>query len=808
MTIIHAKTQDQVLVATILPKVACNNKKTVKLHVEFDAAWDGFAKTAIFYTSNDPTIYPVTMSSAGECTIPHEVLAEAGYLFITIQGANSASAADKSTTPIKYKVLPGTPSMIVSDPSPNLYEQLASKDAALSADVATERARISNLAKLKEGSTTGDAELADMRVDFTGKTHSSAGEAFRATTKKLTNGRFGLATLLPSGIGNYPTISTVDKTFTIGGDTLIISDRLSMGFVSLHKNNGNDTVTWGDEITSSAICFYYDIANNKLVAKNYSDRVEELNYILVATLRIGGGSNPKSWAVCSSPIYVDGKLSTEVNSFGGFAALLPPMNDASCYPKFSTKDNTVVFARDTLIVDPRLKDNYVSLQEEKGNDRVNFGDFTTSAVCVYYGISEEKLIAKPYNEKVNTYDYLLLCTVRKAPTQYEIPMAWASCPVWIDDRLSTDVNVQNVYENDNINSVNHRGYSEAPENTISAFKLSHKKGFKYVECDVSFTSDGMPVLLHDGTVDRTSNGTGNISAMTFEAVRALDFGSWKSEDYAGEKIPTFEEFIALCRNLGLHPYIELKQGTADQIGALAGLVKRYGMKGKVTWISFVPDFLALIKTADPEARLGYVVSEVTAATIKTVTDSLKSDVNEVFIDCAAGNATAKAVQLCADADIPLEVWTVNTEDGIKALDPYISGVTSDNLTAGGVLVSANIGETVSHDSGITMVYITGFIPYNNPTVITDTGYNVVLREMSVSGETNISESHLIMDVNKEFTIEGNNLTLFGAPTNLTAKLIEEIDNTAEGEGALTMIYRKYKCTITGTPAILSIITAD
>lgn len=692
MTIIHAKTQDQVLVATILPKVACNNKNTVKLHVEFDAAWDGLAKTAVFYTSSDPTFYPVVISSTGDCTIPHEVLSEAGYLFITIQGANSASAAIKSTTPIKYKVLPGTPSLVVSDPSPNLYQQLASRDTALSSEIAAERARISNLAKLPSGSTAGDAELADIRVDFAGKTHVSAGAAVREQTKNLTRGRSSLATLLPSSIGDYPSISTKDKTFTIGGDTLIINDRLPMGYVSLHVNNGNNTVTWGEEITSSAICFYYDIANNKLVALNYNNRVADYNYILLATLRIGGGSDAKSWAVCSSPIYVDGKLSTEVNAIGGFAALLPPMHDKSCYPKFSTADNTIVFAEDTLIVDPRFVNGHISLQAAKNNNTVYFGDATTSAICIYYGIDEGTLIAKPYNSNVNTYDYLLLCTIRKkSATDAGIkPMAWASCPVWIDDRLSTEQYIEPVYENNNVKSVNHRGYTEAPENTLAAFKLSKEKGFSFVECDISFTSDGYAVLLHDSTVDRTSNGTGNIADMTLEAVRALDFGSWKAEKYAGEKIPRFEEFIALCRNLGLHPYIELKEGTEAQIKALVGVVKRHGMKGKVTWISFVYDFLGFIKEVDPTARLGYVVSEISADTINKATN-LKTGENEVFIDCAGGNATAEAAQLCADADLPLEVWTVNNENSIKALDAYVTGVTSDNLIAGRVLAAANIG---------------------------------------------------------------------------------------------------------------------
>ena len=672
MTTIHAVTSDQVLSATVLPKVACNNQNTVRLHVDFDSFWDGYAKAAVFYTSKNPTVYEKVFSADNICIVPPEVLTESGHLYIGVKGVKGSEV--KMSTVLRYKLEVGTPSLVISDPTDNVYHQLLSANSNTNAALAVERARINNLAKLAEGSTTGDA--------------------VRSQVKKIKRGRMALATLLPSSIGDYPTISTVDKTFTIGGDTLIINDRLTNGWVSLHENNGNNTVTWGSEITTSAICFYYDIANNKLVALAYSTPVDEYNYILLATLRIGrGAEDGKSWAVCSSPIYVDGKLSTEVNSFGGFAALLPPMNDPTCYPKFSTEDKTVTFAEDTLIIDPRLEGNHVSLQGVKGNNSVYFGDYITSAICVYYDIAGETLVAKPYNEKVNTFDYLLLCTVRKAPTQYEIPMAWASCPVWIDDRLSTEVKRHEASpENATVKAINHRGFCvEAPENTLSAYRLSKKNGFTYVECDVSFTADGYAVLLHDSTVDRTSNGTGNINALTLDEVRALDFGSWKSEKYAGEQIPRFEEFIALCKHLGLHPYIELKEGTEEQIKALVGVVKRYGMKGKVTWISFVADFLVWIKSVDPKARLGYVVSAVNATTIDTVTKTLQSGHNEVFIDCAYGDASAEAVQLCSDADIPLEVWTVNSNSDILALDAYVSGVTSDSLIAGNVFYDNNIG---------------------------------------------------------------------------------------------------------------------
>lgn len=548
--------------------------------------------------------------------------------------------------------------------------------------VAVERARIDNFVS---GATPDGAEVVDIRVGATGKTYATAGDAVRTQFNTLTRGRYALATLLPASNGKYPSISTTDKTFTMGGDTLIISDRLPAGYVSLLESKGNHTVTWGDEITSSAVCFYYSIANDRLVALNYSTRVIDSDYILLATLRIGWGSI-KSSAVCSCPIYVNGQLSTEVHTYGGFAALLPPMNDPMSYPKFSTQDNTLVFPEDTLIIDPRLPNNHVSLQTVNGNNSVSFGDLTTSAICVYYDITAGKLVAKAYSAEINTIDYLLLCTIRKTATPYETPMAWASCPVWIDERLSTEVGVTESGGIETVKAVAHRGYcADAPENTLSAYRLAKRKGFAYVECDVAFTSDGVAVLLHDNTVDRTSNGTGLLKEMTFEEVRALDFGSWKDDVYKGEKIPTFEEFLLLCKRLGLHPYIELKEGTEAQIKGLVETVKLYGMKGNVTWISFVVDFLWWVKAVDPKARLGLVVSTVSDETITKVRQKMESGENEVFVDCAVDNATAEAVRICAEADFPLEVWTVDDKSTILSLYPYVSGVTSNKLVAGNVL---------------------------------------------------------------------------------------------------------------------------
>lgn len=233
------------------------------------------------------------------------------------------------------------------------------------------------------------------------------------------------------------------------------------------------------------------------------------------------------------------------------------------------------------------------------------------------------------------------------------------------------------------NSINHRGYSTiAPENTLAAYRLSAQSGFNMVECDISFTKDGYAVLLHDDTIDRTSNGTGDISSLTLQQVRALDFGSHLSAAFAGEKIPTFDEFLVLCERLGLHPYIELKVApTTAQAKQLVDAVRAHGMLENCTWISFKEAALSQILAHDPTARVGYLITSITTAKLTTA-KSLRTKDNEVFIDTKNANLTEATLRMCQEAGFAVEVYTVNDLAELRAIDPYVSGVTSDCLVAG------------------------------------------------------------------------------------------------------------------------------
>lgn len=366
------------------------------------------------------------------------------------------------------------------------------------------------------------------------------------------------------------------------------------------------------------------------------------------------------------------------------------------YPIVSTTNETVTFQYDTVIIDRRLANGYVSLNTAAQME-ISYSTVSSlsSACYIYYDIVNKMLKCGILNDvgRANGNMNILLMTIRhvvadRNPGRLNGCEVVCPCPVIVDGRLSTLPPSETIaLENGNVNSVNHRGYCTiAPENTLPAYKLSKRMGFKYVECDVSFTSDGVAVLLHDNTIDRTSDGSGDISTMTYEEALQYDFGSWKSANYEGTKIPTFEKFIKLCRNLGLHPYIELKSGTETQIQSVVELVKKNGMRGKVTYISFSATLLEYVKNYDATARLGFLVSTVSADTITTA-QSLKTDNNEVFIDAA--DYSEDAVTLCMNADLPLEIWTINSETTVNALPAYVTGVTSDNVIAAKTLYIAN-----------------------------------------------------------------------------------------------------------------------
>ncbi len=161
----------------------------------------------------------------------------------------------------------------------------------------------------------------------------------------------------------------------------------------------------------------------------------------------------------------------------------------------------------------------------------------------------------------------------------------------------------------------HRGASAyAPENTVAAFDLALQLGCRHLELDIDFTSDGHIVVMHDDTVDRTTNGTGPVGSHTLAELRALDAGSWFGTQFAGERIPTFAEVLERYQGR-VHIHTEIKGRAAHLAPCTADVVRQYGMTDHVTVTSFQKPRLEEIRAYAPELPTGWLVSEVSDVTI-------------------------------------------------------------------------------------------------------------------------------------------------------------------------------------------------
>ncbi len=123
----------------------------------------------------------------------------------------------------------------------------------------------------------------------------------------------------------------------------------------------------------------------------------------------------------------------------------------------------------------------------------------------------------------------------------------------------------------------HRGAGKlAPENTLAAFRYGHAHGYRMIECDVKLAADGVAFLLHDATLDRTTDGTGRADAKDWRELSQLDAGTWHSAAYAGEPLPTLAATARWCRANGVQVNLEIKPtpGREHETGAALALDAR------------------------------------------------------------------------------------------------------------------------------------------------------------------------------------------------------------------------------------------
>ena len=226
----------------------------------------------------------------------------------------------------------------------------------------------------------------------------------------------------------------------------------------------------------------------------------------------------------------------------------------------------------------------------------------------------------------------------------------------------------------NTKVIAHRGASGyAPENTLEAFLLAIEQGADGIELDVQLSRDGIPVVIHDETIDRVTDRTGYVKDYTLQELKELTVLKDRFPQYSQSKIPTLKEVLEAVKPSGIQVNIELKTGIywyPDIEKKVAEIVEETGMKEKIIYSSFNHYSVQRIKEIVPDAETAYLYSDVILNVEdyarKTKVDGLHPAVYHVKM--------ADFLKGYIESGLNVRVWTVNEEADMKALTE--AGVTA------------------------------------------------------------------------------------------------------------------------------------
>jgi glycerophosphoryl diester phosphodiesterase len=228
--------------------------------------------------------------------------------------------------------------------------------------------------------------------------------------------------------------------------------------------------------------------------------------------------------------------------------------------------------------------------------------------------------------------------------------------------------------------IGHRGACAlAPENTISSFKLAVEHKADFVELDAKLSLDGQVMVIHDQTVDRTTDGSGRVNQLTFETLRKLDAGKKFDNKFAGEKIPTLDEvFKAVGRDVYVN--VELTNYASKQdalVPKVVDIVKANKMESRVLFSSFLPLNLVTAQRLLPETPVAILCLEG-AAGILTRSFLLKG-ISPEYVHPYLMDVTKGMVAKEHRRGRKVNVWTVNADADIRRMiEAGVDGIFTDD----------------------------------------------------------------------------------------------------------------------------------
>jgi glycerophosphoryl diester phosphodiesterase len=219
--------------------------------------------------------------------------------------------------------------------------------------------------------------------------------------------------------------------------------------------------------------------------------------------------------------------------------------------------------------------------------------------------------------------------------------------------------------------IGHRGASAYhPENTMLAFRAAYQMGADMIELDITLSKDGIPVVIHDATLKRTTNGTGKVSHYTLAELQKLDAGSWFDEAHKGERIPTLEEVLQFAKgkiavNIEIKPEAVTDKAEGGIEEKALNLVKTYGMESYVIFSSFHYQALKHLRSLDVDISTALLYEKKQSAKHSPSELVRKYDVQA--FNCSFREFSKKWAKDTAEHEIPVFIYTVNKQRRMRKM---------------------------------------------------------------------------------------------------------------------------------------------
>ena len=226
----------------------------------------------------------------------------------------------------------------------------------------------------------------------------------------------------------------------------------------------------------------------------------------------------------------------------------------------------------------------------------------------------------------------------------------------------------------------HRGASaHAPENTLAAFELALAQNADAIELDVKLSADGRAIVIHDQTLERTTGRPGRVKDLSFADLRSLDAGSFFSEKYRGERIPTLEEvFEAFGNRTFINVELTNYNTPRDQlVETVCLLVKKFGLEQRVLFSSFFPSNLSKARAYLPEVPRGLLAFN---GWLGAWARSFGFDFGRYqALHPNLNDVTSQQVQRVHRLQRRIHVWTVNAAEDMRRLFQWgVDGIFTDD----------------------------------------------------------------------------------------------------------------------------------